>query len=59
LIYERADAAKDHMGLTSWEGSPADHIVKSDAGIAKNYLTESELQNPGLLINAYLDNELG
>ncbi|MDR2707325.1 MAG: virulence RhuM family protein [Nitrososphaerota archaeon] len=55
LVYERADAAKDHMGLTNWEGSPSCRIVKSDVGIAKNYLTESELQNLGLLINAYLD----
>jgi len=50
LIYERADAAKDHMGLTSWEGSPVGRIVKSDVGIAKNYLTTVELQNLGLLV---------
>jgi hypothetical protein len=45
LIYKRADAAKEHMGLTSWDNSPGGRIVKSDVGIAKNYLTESELQN--------------
>ena len=55
LIYERADAAKEYMGLTSWESCPSGRIVKSDVGVAKNYLTESELQNLGLLVNAYLD----
>ncbi|MCL2641902.1 MAG: virulence RhuM family protein [Candidatus Bathyarchaeota archaeon] len=55
LIYERADAAKDHMGLTNWNNSPRGRIVKSDVNIAKNYLTEVELQNLGLLVNAYLD----
>jgi len=55
LIYERADADKEHMGLTSWANSPDGRIVKSDVSIAKNYLTESELQNLSMLVNAYLD----
>ena len=55
LIYERADAEKKYMGLTSWDRSPDGRIVKSDVSIAKNYLTEIELQNLGMLVNAYLD----
>lgn len=55
LIYERADAQKEHMGLTNWSKSPNGKIVKSDVGIAKNYLSEAELQNLAMLVNAYLD----
>jgi hypothetical protein len=55
VIYKRADADKEHMGLTNWANSPHGRIVKSDVSIAKNYLTESELQNLGMLVNAYLD----
>ena len=55
LIYERADADKDHMGLTGWANSPDGKILKSDVSIAKNYLTETELHNLGMLVNAYLD----
>ena len=55
LIFKRADADKEYMGLTNWENSPSGRIVKSDVSIAKNYLTEAELQNLGLLVNAYLD----
>ena len=55
LIYERADAGKEHMGLTNWAKGPDGKIVKSDVSIAKNYLTAEELQNLGLLVNAYLD----
>ena len=38
LIYERADADKPHMGLTTWAAAPEGKIVKSDVSIAKNYL---------------------
>jgi hypothetical protein len=55
LIYERADAEKEHMGLTNWTNSPDGKILKSDVSIGKNYLTEDELRNLGLLVNAYLD----
>ena len=55
VIFKRADADKEYMGLTNWENSPKGRIVKSDVNIAKNYLTEAELQNLGMLVNAYLD----
>jgi hypothetical protein len=55
LIYERADADKEHMGLTTWENSPKGKIVKTDVSIAKNYLTEAELASLGRIVNAYLD----
>jgi hypothetical protein len=55
LIHNRADAEKEHMGLTSWEKSPDGKILKSDVTVAKNYLTEAELQDLGMLVNAYLD----
>jgi hypothetical protein len=55
LIYERADAEKNYMGLTSWANSPSGKILRSDVTIGKNYLTETELSNLALLVNAYLD----
>jgi hypothetical protein len=55
IIYDRADAAKEHMGLTTWEKSPHGKIVKTDVSVAKNYLTEAELESLGRIVNAYLD----
>ena len=55
LIYERADADKPHMGLTSWAAAPDGKIVKSDVSIAKNYLKESELRSLERIVSAYLD----
>lgn len=55
LIVSRANAEKEHMGLTSWERSPDGKIVKTDVSVAKNYLTETELESLGRIVNAYLD----
>jgi len=55
VIYERADSAKEHMGLTTWENSPQGKIVKTDVAVAKNYLTGEELESLGRIVNAYLD----
>lgn len=55
LIRERANAEKEHMGLTTWENSPNGKIVKTDVSIAKNYLKEAELDDMGHLVNAFLD----
>ena len=55
LIYERADAEKPHMGLTSWAAAPDGKIVKSDVSVAKNYLTEQEMRSLERIVSAYLD----
>ncbi len=55
LIVERANAEKEHMGLTTWENAPDGKIVKPDVSIAKNYLKEVELADMGRLVNAVLD----
>ena len=55
LIVERADAKKEHMGLTSWENAPDGKIVKSDVSVAKNYLTEKELSFLERIVSLYLD----
>lgn len=55
LIYTRADHHKENMGLTSWEKSPSGKIIKTDVTIAKNYLTETELESLGRIVNGYLD----
>ncbi len=55
VIYDRADAQKECMGLTSWEGAPTGKIHKSDVSIAKNYWTEEELAQLSRLVSAYLD----
>ena len=55
IIYNRADASKEHMGLTSWADAPDGKIMKSDVIIAKNYLSEQELYSLRRIISAYLD----
>jgi hypothetical protein len=55
IIYERADKTKDNMGLTTWKNAPKGKILKSDIGIAKNYLQENEIGDLNLLVSAFLD----
>ena len=55
LIWARADAGQEHMGLTTWEKAPDGKIVKADVGIAKNYLTQDEMNSLSRIVNAYLD----
>ena len=55
LIVERANASKEHMGLTTWENAPDGKIVKPDVSVAKNYLKQTELEDMGRLVNAVLD----
>ncbi len=55
IIYNRVDAKKDNMGLTTWENSPDGKILKSDVIIAKNYLDEKEIKNLNNLVNLFLD----
>lgn len=52
VIYERADAEKNFMGLTSWTGALP---RQSDAEIAKNYLSENELDTLNRIVSLYLD----
>lgn len=55
LIVERADAAKEHMGLTSWEAAPDGKVLKADVSVAKNYLSEEELSYLERIVSLYLD----
>jgi len=55
VIYHRADAAKTHMGLTTWKDAPKGKIQKFDVGVAKNYLTENEMAQLQRIVSAYLD----
>lgn len=55
LIKKRADSSKPHMGLTNWEGGPEGKVVKTDVAVAKNYLTQDELDSLGRIVNAYLE----
>lgn len=55
LIVARADAEKEHMGLTSWENAPDGKIVKTDVSIAKNYLKQNELEDMGSIVTAILE----
>ena len=55
VIVDRADSEKEHMGLTSWDGSPNGKIHKSDVTVAKNYLSQTELDQMARIVSAYLD----
>ncbi|MBR7018775.1 MAG: virulence RhuM family protein [Prevotella sp.] len=55
LIMDRANAEKEHMGLTTWENAPDGKIVKTDVSIAKNYLNEIELEDMGRIVTAVLE----
>ena len=54
LIYNRANANKEHMGLTNWKNSPNGLIYKYDVAIAKNYLNEEEINKLNDLTNMFL-----
>ena len=55
LIVERADADKEHMGLTTWDAAPHGKIIKADVSIAKNYLNEQEMNYLERIVSVYLD----
>ena len=55
LIVERANAEKEHMGLTTWESAPDGKIVKADVTVAKNYLSEQEMSYLQRIVSLYLD----
>ena len=55
IVFDRADATKEHMGLTTWENAPDGKILKADVSIAKNYLTQEEMSFMERLVSMYLD----
>ena len=55
IVYNRANAEKPHMGLTTWKNAPDGRVVKSDVTIAKNYLSEREVEELNLLTTAFLN----
>jgi hypothetical protein len=55
VIYNRANAEREHMGLTTWKDAPEGKIQRSDVTVAKNYLTEDEMRSLELIVSAYLD----
>jgi hypothetical protein len=55
IIYTEADATKIYMGLKTWKHAPKGKILKSDVGIAKNYLNEEHIKALEQIVSAYLD----
>ena len=55
IIYEKSDAEKENMGLTTWKNAPSGRILKSDSTVAKNYLTEKEIRALERNISSYFD----
>ena len=55
LIVERADAEKEHMGLTTWENAPDGKILRADVTVAKNYLSREEMSYLERIVTLYLD----
>ena len=55
IIAERADASKPSMGLTNWKNAPKGKILRTDVGVAKNYLIEQEIKELERIVSMYLD----
>jgi len=55
IVYNRANADEEYMGLTSWKNSPNGKILETDVVIAKNYLSKEELESLELIVSAFLD----
>ena len=55
IVYESADHAKEHMGLTTWKNAPDGRILKSDVSIAKNYLDEKQIRQLERAVTGYFD----
>ena len=55
IIYNRANADKENMGLNNWKNSPDGPIYKYDVVVAKNYLSEKELKDLNRIVTMYLD----
>jgi hypothetical protein len=55
IVYSHADHTKEHMGLTTWKNAPEGRVLKSDVGIAKNYLTEKQIRQLERAVTGYFD----
>ena len=55
IIYNRADAKKDNMGLQTWKNAPRGKILETDVVVAKNYLSKEEITELNNLVSMYLD----
>lgn len=55
IISERADSTLKNMGLTTWKNAPEGKILKTDIGVAKNYLSPEEITELNRIVNMYLD----
>ena len=55
IVYHRADAKRDHMGLQTWKNAPDGRVLKSDVTIAKNYLTASQVRELEGAVVGYFD----
>jgi len=55
IVLRRANASKPNMGLTTWKNAPEGRIRKTDVVVAKNYLTQEELQELNRIVSMYLD----
>ena len=55
IVYTKADRTKEHMGLTTWKHAPNGRILKSDVGIAKNYLDEKQIRQLERAVSGYFD----
>ena len=55
IVHGSADADRPHMGLTHWKQAPDGKVLKSDVGVAKNYLNEAHIKALNRVVSAYLD----
>ena len=55
IVYTKADRTKENMGLTTWKNAPDGRILKSDVGIAKNYLDEKQIRQLERAVTGYFD----
>ena len=55
IIYKSADHTKENMGLTTWKNAPDGRILKSDVGVAKNYLDEKQIRQLERAVSGYFD----
>ena len=55
IVFDRADRAKEHMGLTTWKNAPDGRVLKSDVTVAKNYLDEKQIRQLERAVTGYFD----